>query len=296
MKSWNLLIDNEIIELIIGDKCVKKEILYELKMPYMTKKDILEFSQDLGFEQNDFSDKNKTRKEYIKDLLNYIIENGKINNFFDKLIQIKRFRNVEMPYGYDDVQILYWDIIHAFFYSINKILFFDNCHIEYDIDKKQYLLIDDNEEVEINIEKVKNVDRQYIKKIGEQIDIAVKSNDYESAITKSRTLIEEVLVLGIENKKEEATEKGNINTLFNQFKTLYNMHQDSNADKRINGLLSGIEKIITAISQMRDKNSDSHGVGKRRINLEEHHVILFTNSAKTIANFLLAVIEKNIDK
>ena len=295
MKSWNLLIDNEIIELIIGDEAVNKDIMYELKMPYMSKKDILKFLEDLGYIQDNLSNENKTRKECIKDLLNYVIQNNKISSFFDKLIQIKRFRNVEMPYGYDDVQILYWDIIHAFFNSINKILLFDNCHIEYYIDKKQYLLIDDNEEVEINIEKIKNVDRQYIKKIGEQIDIAVKNNDYESAITKSRTLIEEVLVLGIENKKEEATEKGNINILFNQFKTLYNMHQDSKTDKRINGLLSGIEKIITAISQMRDKNSDSHGVGKRRINLEEHHVVLFTNAAKTIANFLLSVIEKNKD-
>ena len=71
------------------------------------------------------------------------------------------------------------------------------------------------------------------------------------------------------------------------------MHKDSNMDKRINMLLSGFEKIITSISQMRDKNSDAHGVGDRRINLEEHHVVLYANSAVTLANFFLAVIEKN---
>lgn len=39
---------------------------------------------------------------------------------------------------------------------------------------------------------------------------------------------------------------------------LYNMHQDKNLDKRFNGLLSGLEKILTAISEMRNKDSDAH--------------------------------------
>ena len=101
------------------------------------------------------------------------------------------------------------------------------------------------------------------------------------------------MVYGIEKKEEKPSEKGNINNLYNQFKNLYNMHNDPNIDKRINMLLSGFEKIITSISQMRDKNSDAHGAGNKRINIEEHHAVLFENSAITIANFLLAVIENS---
>ena len=47
---------------------------------------------------------------------------------------------------------------------------------------------------------------------------------------------------------------------------------------------------------MRDTNSVSHGVGTNRITIEEHHVNLFANSAITISDFLLAVIEKNCNK
>jgi hypothetical protein len=40
---------------------------------------------------------------------------------------------------------------------------------------------------------------------------------------------------------------------------------------------------------MRNKNSDSHGIGAKRINIDEHHARLFVNSAMTMADFILAV-------
>jgi hypothetical protein len=67
------------------------------------------------------------------------------------------------------------------------------------------------------------------------------------------------------------------------------MYQNKEVDKRINMLLSGFEKIITSIIQMRNELSDSHGVGSRRINILEHHARLFVNSSMTIADFILAV-------
>ena len=74
-----------------------------------------------------------------------------------------------------------------------------------------------------------------------------------------------------------------------QVKELYNMHTDAGMDKRINELLSGIEKIIDAIAEMRNKSSDAHGVGQKRINISEHHARLFVNSAMTMADFILSV-------
>ena len=125
----------------------------------------------------------------------------------------------------------------------------------------------------------------------EILHIAIKNIDYESAMTKSRTLVEEVLIKGIEKKNIEPSEKGNINTLYNQFKTLYKMHINDDMDIRIKMLLSGFEKILTAISQMRDKNSDSHGVGDKRLELNESIAELFVNSSVTFSNFLIYIIE-----
>ena len=84
-------------------------------------------------------------------------------------------------------------------------------------------------------------------------------------------------------------ESGEIKKLYNQVKKLYGMHQDKNTDTRINMLLSGLEKIITSISEMRNKSSDSHGVGQKRINLSNYHTRLYVNAANILADFILSV-------
>ena len=76
--------------------------------------------------------------------------------------------------------------------------------------------------------------------------------------------------------------------MFKQVKTLYNMHTDPNTDRRINTLLSGLNNIVSAIAEMRNKDSDAHGVGANRISIEEHHARLFVNSAMTMADFILS--------
>ena len=95
----------------------------------------------------------------------------------------------------------------------------------------------------------------------------------------------------IEKKGEVPSESGEIGKLYSQVKSLYSMHQDKDMDKRINGLLSGLEKIVNAVAEMRNKGSDSHGVGSKRIRINAHHARLFVNSAVTMADFILSVSE-----
>ena len=44
---------------------------------------------------------------------------------------------------------------------------------------------------------------------------------------------------------------------------------------------------------MRDINSDSHGAGARRITIDYDVAILYVNSAVTLSNFFLSLVEKN---
>ena len=115
--------------------------------------------------------------------------------------------------------------------------------------------------VSVAAPSVKTIDRRYITDISERAMKDVLDGNYDSAITKSRTLLEEVFCYVIEKKGETPSESGDIGRLYNQVKQLYNMHQNKDMDKRINGLLSGLEKILSAIAEMRNKVSDSHGVG-----------------------------------
>lgn len=70
------------------------------------------------------------------------------------------------------------------------------------------------------------------------------------------------------------------------------MHTDANTDRRINTLLSGLNSIVSSIAEMRNKNSDAHGVGANRISIDEHHARLFINSAMAMADFIISVQQK----
>lgn len=138
---------------------------------------------------------------------------------------------------------------------------------------------------------IKEVTYDYIREISERAQKDIENGDLDSALTKSRTLLEEVFCHVIEKRGEETGKSGEIRNLYNQVKGLYHMHQDAETDRRINSLLSGLEKILTAIAEMRNGSSDAHGVGSRRINIKAHHARLFVNAAQTMADFILAVSE-----
>ena len=104
--------------------------------------------------------------------------------------------------------------------------------------------------------------------------------------------MEETFCYVIEKKNEVPSTSGDINKLYRQVKDLYNMHPNPNADRRVNTLLSGLEKIISAVAEMRNKDGDAHGVGAARLSIEEHHARLFVNAAISMADFILSVENK----
>jgi len=138
---------------------------------------------------------------------------------------------------------------------------------------------------------LKRVSYAYIRKMSERAQKDVESGELDSAITKARTLLEEAFCYVIERKGGVPDASGEIRKKYDQVKTLYHMKQGADVDHRINGLLSGLEKIVTAITEMRNGASDSHGVGSRRISVRSYHARLLVNSAQTMADFILAVSE-----
>lgn len=55
------------------------------------------------------------------------------------------------------------------------------------------------------------------------------------------------------------------------------MHTDANTDTRINTLLYALSNIVSAIAEMRNKDSDAHGVGANRMPIEDHYTRLIVN-------------------
>ena len=77
---------------------------------------------------------------------------------------------------------------------------------------------------------------------------------------------------------EVPANNGKIQELFKQVKDLYSMNTDIGLDTRINILLSGLNSIVSSITEMRNNNSDAHGIGPGRISIEDHHARLAVKS------------------
>lgn len=296
MKDWNLLKDREIISLMIGDEEITKNMSFQtLIMPYMSGKDICDFASLLGLEIT-YNEEKLSRKEYMEKVLDYAINNNLINNFFKELFELKRFRKVcskiSNYYG-NDVMSFYWNTVYEFINCVNNILLYSKCYIEYSLENFTFSLIDTEKQIVLSTETIEKIDNQYIKKIKEQALEVVKAGDYDSAITKSRTMLEEVFIYGIEISNLKVEAKGDIIKLYNQFKGIYNLTSSSDFDIRVNDLLSGFNKIVDSVAKMRNLNSDSHGAGSRRIAIDYNIAMLYVNSAITLSNFFLSLVEKN---
>lgn len=264
----------------------------KISLPYLSGPMLCQISTQFGLPATyGWNGGAKSRWEYLDDLLEYCINNHRESDLLSFLFSKGQFVEKLRGYTPEIIDSAHQTIIATVIDQINGLLYFGGHELVkvgdcFAIKKK-------GEAVSVVAPSVKTIDRSYIVNLSERAMKDVTDGNFDSAITKSRTLLEEVFCYVIEKKGEAPSESGDIGKLYSQVKALYNMHQNKDMDKRINGLLSGLEKILSAISEMRNKGSDSHGVGTKRINIAEHHARLFVNSAMTMADFVLAVSENH---
>lgn len=262
----------------------------KISLPYLSGPMLCDISNEFGLPVTyGWGGGAQSRWAYLDDLLEHCIKNNRVSDLLNYLFSKGQF--IEKLNGYTPsvIDSAYQTIVTTVLNQINGALYFGG----HELIKvgNQYLIHKTGESVTIVAPAVKKIDRTYIVSISERAMKDVSDGNYDSAITKCRTLLEEVFCYVIEKKREIPSESGDIGKLYSQVKALYSMHQDKDMDKRINGLLSGLEKIVNAVAEMRNKGSDSHGVGSKRIRINAHHARLFVNSAVTMADFILAVSE-----
>ncbi len=284
--DFELLKQKEIINILIGD--TKYGENGEISMPYLSGSILCEISTIFGFVV-DYFETRHSRWVYLYNLLEYCIKNKKVSDLLLYIFDKKQFKEKFKGMSFTEIEKNYKAIVEEIIDKINGCLYLS--------DKKlvrignNFFIEERNKMVSLPTEKIKIVDSEYIKNIHSQALKCISENDFDSVITKSRTLLEEVYCYGIEQKGEEITEKGNINKLYRKIRELYDMNTEKNLDNRIKKLLSGLNSIVDAIAEIRNNNSDAHGVGKNRIKISEHHANLVLNSATTLAEFILSVIE-----
>ncbi len=285
--DFSLLRQKKILEILDGDIEYGYYLKGTVAMPRLSGVTICNISVMLGFRQ-EYS--NLSRWQYLDNLLKYCIEHDKIQKLLIYLFKKEGFKNRLEEVDKDNIDKCYTYICEKILSEINHQLYFSDRELV--IVNNRFIIKRTGTNIEPEIPSIKIINREYIRSLTQRAGKDIDEGNFDSALTKCRTLIEEVFCYAIEEANETPSDSGDIQKLYNQVKDLYSMHNNKDMDKRINTLLSGLNKIISAIALMRNKNSDSHGVGAKRINIEEHHARLMLNSASTVAEFLLAVVNK----
>lgn len=263
----------------------------KISMPYLSGPTLCDISNKFGLPVTyGWNGGAQSRWAYLDDLLAHCIQNKRESDLLAFLFSKGQFVDKLRGQTPEVIEYAYAQIVNAVIGQINGALYFGGNELVQV--GKVFVIRKLGSTVSVATPSVKTIDRSYITDLSDRAMKDVIDGNYDSAITKSRTLLEEVFCYVIEKKGEDPSQSGDIGKLYNQVKQLYNMHQSKDMDKRINGLLSGLEKILSAIAEMRNKGSDSHGVGAKRISIADHHARLFVNSAMTMADFVLAVSEK----
>lgn len=296
-KSFSLLRNKEIIAILDGDtkyEDYKFEdgTAIKISMPYLSGADLCALSTLFGLPVTySWSGGALSRWQYLDNLLVHCIKNQKTSSLLSYMFSLNQFSKMLNGHGAKEIDEAHKTIVSIIIEKINELLYFGRNELV--IIGNNFVIRPIGSKVEILAPTIKTIDREYIKSISSRAIRDVEQQDYDSAITKSRTLLEETFCYVIEKKNEIPTDSGDIGKLYKQVRNLYNMHTDSNTDRRINVLLSGLNSIVSAIAEMRNKDSDAHGVGANRISIDEHHARLFVNSAVAMADFILSVQQKN---
>ena len=287
--DYKILINRKIIDILIGD-----EKVYEnYGLPYLRGADLCDLCCEFGLPKTYYwgnTGPNMSRWEYMRDLMKFLCNQGRIPELLSRLSDIKYFEELSNLGSPEQVHSTHSHIINSALSRINVILMRANMRLFEN--KGRFVLADVNSEPVFNTPKMKVINRQYIRDLPERIKDDLTHKDYDSVITKSRTLIEEVLIFIIEKLTHERyNSKGNLLKIYQEATELLNMRQNKEWDVRVNELLGGLHKIVSSISTMRNINSDAHGVGAGRITIKEREAIMVANSSMMLAEYWLAVFE-----
>lgn len=286
--DYKILINRKIIDILIGD-----EIVYqEYRLPYLTGSQLCNLCSQFGLSKiYTWNGGNPSRWMYMQDLMVYLNKQGRIPDLLSRLFDMQYFEELSKLTSPDLVDITYNNIVKGALNKINAFLILAKKELR--ITKDRFDLVEIGKTPVFNVPKVRDITIQYIRELPERIKEDIRNKDYDSVLTKSRTLLEEVLIFIIEKLTQERYKsKGDLVKIYQEVTELLNMRQKKEWDQRINELLGGLHKIVSAISSMRNINSDAHGVGSGRITIKEREALLVANSSMLLAEYWLAVYEK----
>lgn len=129
-----------------------------------------------------------------------------------------------------------------------------------------------------------------IRKCREKID----KDDLDGAVTNARTLLESTCLFILEEAKVSFEHQGKLQQLYKETCKTLKMDSALYTEENLKKIITGAVSIVDGIAGLRNSYSDAHGIApKERLRLSKRHVVLVTNLAKTISEFLYSSWDEN---
>ena len=285
--DFRLLINKDIINILDGDV----NVFSTYSLPYLSGPTLCNLSTRFGLARTyGMGGGNPSRWVYMQELLEYLNKQGRVGDLLSYLMDMGRFTDLNSLGSIEKVKETHKAIVDGAIRSINSHLLIARKELR--IVNNKFVMAAIGEDFSFETPKVKVVTSQYIQELPSRIKDDLENKDYDSVITKSRTLLEEVLIYIIEKLTfERYKSNGDLVKIYQDATDLLDMRQKKDWDKRVNELLGGLHKIVSAISSMRNINSDAHGAGLGRININKREAILAANTSMLLAEYWLSVFE-----
>ena len=284
--EFKALLKKDIYAILDGDTLLKakdEDEEYETIMPYLTGQQLVDLCKTFGLYQQ----YGASRWTYVEELLKYGIQNDRCDEILAYIFDKERFTSLTRLSSPEEVNEAYKTIVNAAIDRINSILYLGRTELQ--CVNGNFYVTEIGKTVSVSSTNIKLINVPYVRSLRERCEEDFLASNYDSVITKSRTLMEEVLIYVLEENKVVPSDKGDLNVLYNQVKTLFGMQQSPKYDKRINSMLGGLEKIVSAVCEMRNNDSDAHGAGSKRINIRDYEARLTMNSAITFCEYYLDI-------
>ena len=289
MSDFKLLTQRNIIDILIGDTIVFEKDDKQFRLPYLSGPMLCALSTKFGLECTyTFGGGGKSRWQYLKDLIEYLDQRNAVDELLKELFDFGRFNQIlNNCRSREEIKQTYLAIIESTISAINAQLYYS--HKELLFVNNRFVVSDIGKPITVPTEHISSINVEYIRGLLGRVEEDLCSKQYDSVVTKSRTLVEEVIIYILEQKCVTAPTSGNLPELYKECKATLGMTQDRSWDKRILEMLSGLEKIVSAICGMRNTNSDAHGVGSTRIEIKEREARLIVNASITMCEYILEV-------
>lgn len=166
--------------------------------------------------------------------------------------------------------------------KVNKYLAFDGYEIRITGKKcKITNLVDPLVQVENECQLTDEFVREQFLKLDEKLS----TEDFDGAISNSRSLIEGVIAEIHQRLTGKLLNKsGDLRQDFKAIRALMNLSPDTHSDETVRQILQGLNAIVAGVDTLSNQMGDRH---RRRHKPEKRHAKLAVNAAKTTVDFLL---------